>query len=224
MKQRLTYFLLFVSIVAFAQTESDWKKSAFTLTPEILLGLTMEANDGFPDTKLQQQAVLNFGHYHTNNPQEWAQRLKGPKTGLSLGITDFGHRDSLGIALTGLTFIEFTAFNNERFKIHTGIGASYFSKKFHPDTNPQNRAVTTDVTWAFRMYLYYQFFSTKKINWRVGLGYSHHSNGHTRLMNQGYNSFLASLSAEIKNPFGKNTPIAPKTFPKFKNKIGRAHV
>src|SRR5690606_38234280 len=112
MKQKLTIFFLFVSFLTLAQTETNWKKSAFTLTPELLFGLTMEANDGFPETKLQKQAILNFGRNHNNNPQEWAQRLKAPKTGLSIGVTDFGNLDSLGIAITAMPFIEFTAFGS----------------------------------------------------------------------------------------------------------------
>ncbi len=219
MKQQLTIFFLFVSFLSFAQTEIDWKKSAFNFTPELLLGVTMEANDGFPDTKLQKQAILNFGRNHTNNPQEWAQRLKKPKTGLSLGITDFGNLDSLGIAIIAMPFIEFKAFGSNRWKILTGMGASYFTKKFDAETNPQNQAVTTDITWAFRMYLYYQFLSTKNIDWRVGLGYSHHSNGHTRLLNQGYNSFLVSLSADIKNPLNYTEATSSETLPIYKRTV-----
>ncbi|SRX75887.1 acyloxyacyl hydrolase [Aequorivita antarctica] len=204
MKNQLTIFFLFVSFFTFAQTEGNWKKSALTFTPEILFGKTMEANGGFPETKLQKQAVFSIGRYHTNNLQQWAQRLKRPKTGLSIGITDFGNLDSLGLALTAMPFIEFKAFGSNRWKILTGMGASYFTKKFNAETNPQNQAVTTDITWAFRMYLYYQFLSTKNIDWKMGLGYSHHSNGHTRLLNQGYNSFLVSLSADIKNPLKRD--------------------
>ncbi len=219
MKQQLTIFFLFLSFLTLAQTETDWKKNAFTFTPEILVGLTMEANDGFPETKLQKQAVLNFGRYHNHNPQEWAQLLKGPKTGLSIGITDFGNLDSLGIAITAMPFIEFKAFGSERWKILTGMGASYFTKKFNEETNPQNQAVTTDITWAFRMYLYYQFLSTKNIDWRTGLGYSHHSNGHTRLLNQGYNSFLVSLSADIKSPLSRSIADTANILPNYKRTV-----
>ncbi len=200
MKNLLIPFFLFLSLLTFGQTEVGWKKSAFTITPEILFGKTMEGNEGFPSTGFQKQLILNFGRYHTNNPQQWAQQLNGPKTGFSIGVTDFGNLDSLGIALTVLPFIEFKAFGSNRFTVQTGMGASYFSKKFDPETNPQNKVVTTDLTWAFRSYLYYQFLITQKVDWRVGLGYSHHSNGHMRLLNIGFNSFLVSLSADIKNP------------------------
>lgn len=219
MKQQLTIFFLLISVLTLAQTENDWKKSAFNFTPEILFGLTMESNDGFPDTEPQKQAILNFGRNNINNPQEWAQRLKAPKTGLSIGITDFGNLDSLGIALTAMPYIEFKAFGSERFKILTGMGASYFTKKFDPKTNPQNQAVTTDITWAFRMYFYYKLFATNNIDWRVGLGYSHHSNGHTRLLNQGYNSFLLSFSANIKNPLNSAETISGETISEHKKTV-----
>lgn len=219
MKNQLTFFLLFLSLFASGQTENDWKKSAFTITPEFLLGKTMEANDGFPSTGLQKQLILSLGRYHTNNPQQWAQRLKGPKTGFSIGVTDFGNLDSLGIALTVLPFIEFNAFGSKRFKVLSAMGASYFTKKFDPETNPLNRAVTTDITWAFRMYLYYQFLELQKVDWRVGLGYSHHSNGHTRLLNIGYNSFLISLSADIKNPLQQASYTDASTTPKYERTV-----
>lgn len=219
MKNQLTFFLLFLSLFASGQTENDWKKSAFTITPEFLLGKTMEANDGFPSTRLQKQLILNLGRYHTNNPQQWAQRLKGPKTGFSIGVTDFGNLDSLGVALTVLPFIEFNAFGSKRFTVLSAMGASYFTKKFDPETNPLNRAVTTHITWAFRLYLYYQFLESQKVDWRVGLGYSHHSNGHTRLLNIGYNSFLVSLSAVIKNPLQQASFTDASTIPKYKRTV-----
>ncbi|MDN3723888.1 acyloxyacyl hydrolase [Aequorivita sp. SDUM287046] len=219
MKKQLTFFLLFSTLIGVAQTGDHWKKSALSITPEILMGRTMESNDGFPETKLQKQAILSFGRNHQNDPQQWAQRLKKPKTGLSIGITDFGNLDSLGLAFTAMPFIEFRAFGNDRWKIHTGMGASYFTKKFDTETNPSNQAVTTDITWAFRLYLFYQFLSTKNIDWRTGIGYSHHSNGHTRLLNQGYNSFLVSLSADIKNPLKRSEFIPSENIPQYKKTV-----
>src|SRR5690606_25696871 len=132
------------------------------------------------------------------------QQLKKPITGFSLALTDFGNLDSLGVAITAMPYIEFRAFGSNRWKMLTGIGASYFTEKHHPETNPNNKAVTTDITWAFELFLNYLILDAEKVDWRVGLGYSHHSNGHTRLLNQGYNSFLLSLSAAIKNPLYKS--------------------
>ncbi|MAP81485.1 MAG: deacylase [Aequorivita sp.] len=210
MKVQLTTLFVFFSLISLAQTETHWKKSNFIINPELLVGLTMESNHGFPKRKLQKQFALNLGRSHKNNPQTWAQLLKGPKTGVSMSITDFGNLDSLGIAYSVMPFIEFKTFRSERWKLFTSLGASYFTKKFNAETNPKNEAVTTDLTWAFRMYMFYKLHQSKKIDWRIGLGYSHHSNGHTRLLNQGYNSFLLSLSADIKPFYTENEIFKPQ--------------
>ena len=208
MKKGAVIFFFIFSILGRAQTENARKENSFVLSPEILIGKTMKANEDFPTTGMQKQFIINLGKDHTYNPQQWARNLKSPKTGLSLGITDFGNMDSLGIALTTTTFIEFKIFGSNRLKMLAGIGASYFTSKYDSQTNPNNRAVTTDLTWAFRMYFYYHLFSSNNTDWRLGMGYSHHSNGHTRLMNQGYNSFLIGLSADLKDP-GKDPEKIP---------------
>lgn len=199
-RNALLILFLMLSGLAVSQTENDWKDKASVITPELRLGVTSESNENFPKTKLQKQWVIGLGRTHVDNPQEWAFRLKAPKTGMEISVTDFGNLDSLGIAVSAMPFLEFKAFRSERFKIATAVGTSLFTKKYHPANNPHNRAVTTNITWAFKLYFYYRFLSTQNIDWRLGLGYSHHSNGHTRLMNQGYNSFMFSLSTDIHKP------------------------
>tara|TARA_R110002049_G_scaffold86133_3_gene219106 strand:- start:6897 stop:8162 length:1266 start_codon:yes stop_codon:yes gene_type:complete len=204
MKLRPNYFILLAlfPVFMFCQEQKEWKKEALLITPEVLIGKTAESNDGFPNRKLQKQFILGIGKDHKNNPLEWAHWLKAPKTGVGIGYTDFGNLDSLGIALTIIPYVEFNLFNQKRLSMLVGMGGSYFNKKFDAVTNPKNQAVTTDLTWAYRAYFYYNFFGREKTDWRLGVGYSHHSNGHTKLLNQGYNSFLVSLSAEFNNPLG----------------------
>ncbi|MBT8263267.1 MAG: acyloxyacyl hydrolase [Bacteroidia bacterium] len=199
MKQLLTALFLFLCAHVASQEVDVENKSNFVLTPEFLLGYTAESNENFPDRSLQSQFILNFGWDHSVNPKEWAQRLKGPKTGISIGYTEFGNKDSLGGAITVMPFIEFGVFKSKRFKTQVGMGGSYFTKIYDEIENPLNQAMSTDLSWSFRAYLHYELLRTRYIDWRIGLGYSHHSNGHTRLPNQGYNSFLASVSADIKS-------------------------
>jgi hypothetical protein len=195
MKVKLTILLFSIlSLKAFSQ-----EGSLFELTPEFMAGISAEANENFPDRTMQKQVLLNFGWDHTFNTTEWAQRLKGPKTGISVSYTDFGNKDSIGSSFTLLPFIEFDAFRNKKLKLLAGMGGSYFTKKYDSITNPNNQAITTDLVWSFRLFMYYRFLQSKGMDWRVGMGYFHHSNGHTRLPNQGLNSFLVSLSADIKN-------------------------
>ena len=203
--KKLTYlFLLLFSMFLNAQQEISGDNSAIVFTPEILVGKTLPSNFGFPETKLHKQLLVNVSKNHENTPREWAHRLKGLHTGVSLGLTDFGQLDSLGIAISLIPNVEFNAFKSKRFKILTGLGASYFTKKYDPITNPNNRAVSTDITWAFRFLLKYELLTTKNVDWNLGIGLSHHSNGHTKLDNRGYNVIVGSISGAINNPFNKN--------------------
>ncbi len=219
MKKPLVLLLILLPLLMSSQEDKSWKKESLVFTPEIMFGKTGESNENFPDRNLQFQFLANIGRSHDKNPQEWAYWLKHTKTGVGLGYTNFGNLDSLGVAYTVIPFIEFNAFGLKNLKVSTGLGASYFTKIFDEETNPRNAAVSTDITWAFRSYIYYQLFSTHKIDWRIGMGYSHHSNGHTRLPNQGYNSFLVSLSADINNPLNQPTTAVPSNTNNFSRSI-----
>ncbi|MGI9547468.1 MAG: acyloxyacyl hydrolase [Flavobacteriaceae bacterium] len=166
---------------------------------EINLGKTMEANTNFPETKIQKSALISLGWFHQNKDQEWARRLRSPRTGITFGYVDFGNRDQIGYAITLMPYFEVHPFakSNQRWRVKAGLGLSYLSKQFDSVTNPFNRAVSTDFKWSFRSLLYYDLTKRKKTTWRVGVGYTHHSNGHTRLPNQGLNSFVAALEAEF---------------------------
>ncbi|MDC7999163.1 acyloxyacyl hydrolase [Gilvibacter sediminis] len=195
------FLFVFAFFTAFGQeNESSWRTNARILNPEFLVGQTFESNSNFPNTGLQYQFVMNFGMNNANNPQQWAQRLKAPVTGLSLGLTNFGNRDSLGLAVSVIPYVHFRLFKNDKFTARVGMGGSYHTDKFDATKNPNNQAVTTDITWAFRTAFYYRFLQTTNTDWHFGINYSHHSNGHTRLLNQGYNSVLASVSVAFHEP------------------------
>ena len=123
--RRLFFILgLMIPLILSAQDNSEVKRSEFIVTPEIMVGHSAEANDFYPERNPQIQVLVNLGWEHDLNPQEWAQRLKGPRTGLSLGYTNFGNADSLGSSFTILPFIEFNVFRSRRLKILTGMGGS----------------------------------------------------------------------------------------------------
>lgn len=185
------------------QTEESGKFSNFFFTPEILLGKTMEANTDFPKTTLQKGLFLNFGTQKRDSNLHWVRVLGFPKTGLSLGITEFGNIEKIGIAYSVMPFAEFDLFKKktDRWSLHLGFGAGYIDTKYDPEMNPNNLAVTTSINWSYKSFLYYRISKGELYNWRLGLGYAHFSNGHTRLPNQGLNSFLISASLVIGKDF-----------------------
>lgn len=169
-------------------------------TPEFSLGFSAASNEFFPDRNLQIQGLLHYTKPSIQKEQEWAKWLGFPNTGVTLGYTSFGNNTELGGAYSILPFLEFANFKSSRWTTQIGLGASYFTKKFDVLNNFDNRAVSTDFTWSFRAFTYYTFLKTAKLQLRAGAGIFHHSNGHTRLPNNGYNSFLISIATQIKSP------------------------
>ena len=189
MKVAPLFVCLLLSAGIRAQTASESTDFTRFFTAEFLAGITAEANEGFPDRGLQKNVFVHFGTYTDAVPQEWAYRLNHPKVGMSLGVSEFGNYEALGLAITAMPIAEFSLFSStkRRFSLLTGMGVSYFTEQFDPLSNPDNQAVTTDLTWAFRVFLKYRFLQSKRIDWHLGAGFFHHSNGHTRLPNQGLN-------------------------------------
>ena len=212
MKLVITILLIIYSVSTLGQRDTTNVVNDFKITPEFLIGITGESNTEFPDRDLQKQFILNMAWDHSNSESEWSKRLKSISTGISLGYTDFGNKNHLGYAISLLPFIEFNAFGNKDLRIQLGTGMSYFNKKYDSIHNPNNKAISTDLTWSFKLQSHYKILKLKTVNYRIGLGYFHHSNGHSRLPNQGYNSFLFSVSAEILSY--SNSLNEPQKMPK----------
>lgn len=193
------HFLVIICLSFFTKSLSQ-SNNGYYFTPEILLGKTMEANTGFPKTKLQTTVFFNFGKYHNSSNENWAEQLGFPKTGLSIAYTNFGNSEFIGNAYSLLPFIEFGLFQKKTKKINlqVGLGMSYIDKQYNITTNPLNKAISTKLNWSFKSFLYYNVLQKEQSNWRLGLGYLHHSNGHIKLPNQGLNSFLLSLSSQFE--------------------------
>jgi hypothetical protein len=140
--------------------------------------------------------MLHFGNNNTNNKQDWAFRLGFPRTGLILGVIDYGNPGKIGYSISAMPFFETNVFNIKNLFLNGAYGASLLTKKKDPITNPDNTAVTTDINWACRLFFQYQLITTNNINWRIGFGYMHQSNGHFRLPNDGLNSLFVSTSLQ----------------------------
>ncbi len=198
-------FLLF-SIVfnSYGQDYKNSKSDYHYLALEYSLGKTSTANVNFPEAKLQQGLLFSLGKTHNSGTEEWAKQLNYPQTGWTLSYVDMGNTKQLGQAITAVPFIDFKVFPKwtSRMNLKIGMGVSYFNIIYDENSNPNNKAITTHFTWAFRTNLYYNVWDKETHAIKLGLGYFHNSNGHMRLPNNGLNTFLVSAYSELK--FNKN--------------------
>ncbi|MDX1461796.1 MAG: acyloxyacyl hydrolase [Marinirhabdus sp.] len=191
------------------------------ITPEFVVGTTAESNTDFPESSSTLGLFVNFGRFHRTNAQEWAYRLGFPKTGIAVGVVDYGNSEFLGQAYTVLPNVEFNILgrNRRNFTMNVGLGGSYFNKIFDPIENPLNQAVSTHLTWTFRLFFHYKLYESDRIQWRLGGGYLHHSNGHTRLPNNGYNSLVGSVSAILGTKKADSTVEMNNTKPERRSQF-----
>lgn len=211
--QKALFFLL-ITISSFAQQDN----STHSIRSELMLGKSIPSYEFLTDK--MPQFVLGLSYTHKNNDQsvEWQSILNYPTTGVGLYYTNYG-TSIKGQSISLIPFLEFYPCKNHKWSTKLGIGITYFDTKYHIINNPLNQAVSSDYTWAVQGFIYYDI-QLKKHNLRLGLGVFHHSNGHTKLPNEGLNSALLSVSHQFNLP-SKKLKNNTKSFDKNSiNKFG----
>lgn len=168
---------------------------------EYLIGKTSASNSYFPSLNPNQTLSFSIGKRFSEAELNWARNLNHPVVGINLEYSNFGNNEILGSSYSLQPFIEMPILKStvKNMNLHTAIGVSYFTKKYDVADNWQNKGISTDATWAFRMFLYYKLFTGSTFNTRLSTGYTHKSNGHTKWPNNGLNTFLIGLNLEFNN-------------------------
>lgn len=200
----LSLAVLFAFGVSYAQEENSNNVYSRYFMPELFIGILNEAGSGFPDRGLQKSVFVSLGSYNPINDQEWKYRLNNPQTGITTGFSEYGNTELIGWSISLYPYLEFHPFNNDKITFYSSLGLSYHSEKFDLKENLTNKGVSTDLAWAYRLSTHYQIYQNEKSLFKAGVAYLHHSNGHTKLPNVGYNSFLVTLSYESR--FSKVDP------------------
>lgn len=200
-KNILFFFFSFTVLISFSQKSE--KLNTLNLSPEFFVGQTFQPNSWFPKLKTHYMFGLSLEHKNANFLKKWNNTINLSATGISAYYSNIGNNEVVGNAISVLPFFEINLNKQETFSAKFGLGASYFTEKYHPVNNALNTAVSTDFTWAFLTSIYYNLQLKNKQLLKVGVGYFHHSNGHTQLPNSGLNTALASISKsfEFKKKF-----------------------
>ncbi len=163
------------------------------LFAEYSIGETSSANNTFISLKASQTFGIGYGIQH-NDSLNWVKQLRNPFTGMILQVSNHGNVEKIGHSISLLTYIEKPIIlKNEKLKLLSGIGIAYHTEK-HTIENWQNKAISTDVTWAYRLGVYYSIWSNSQLDSRINLNYLHYSNGHIQWPNSGINTLALGLN------------------------------
>jgi len=190
--------LILSLIIGVCPIQKNWSQNTASISPELLLGKTFKPNSWFPE--FNGHFTLGVG-YEVDNEEiknEWKSILNLASTGIAVYYSNFGNDEIVGDAISLIPFININLNKKETLAFKFGLGTSYFFKKYHPEDNPINTAVSTDFTWAFQAFLYYNAHLKNNKTIKVGTGYLHQSNGHVQLPNAGLNTVLLSLSTSFE--------------------------
>lgn len=187
--------------------------SQIVLQARLHSGISNTPNTGFPELDPQVGATLFIGRSWKEELRSWAEVLNAPITGLSIGVTELGNHRYVGKAISVLPTIsiQIDPYREEpKWRMELGYGGSYVTEIFDPLDNPNNLAFSSKFNWTYRSFISRRILKKSSLPLSLGLGYIHHSNGHTRLPNQGLNSFLLSVSYEWR-PSSTESPSINKT-------------
>ncbi len=223
-------FIVLAILKGQSQQTNEPSMAVMSIAPELQFGLTLPSNMNFPERKIQKTLQINLSKTNYSSSKKWTSLLNYPTTGLAVSYTSFGNPDKLGTAISLTPFLEyhFKRQKLQKFSLKSGFGISYLNKLHDPTTNPFNRAASVHFNVNFYLLMNYKLKLGKNLPVRIGGGYVHHSNGHTKLPNQGFNSALVTISSDIyrshKKPITEdNVKPIPRTFQTFfelKNGMG----
>lgn len=222
--------LLFISFIFCSIISKSFSQTTFNV--EYVLGRTSPANEFFPELKMNQTLSLFVGKKHFSD-EAWVQSLQNPETGILFQYSNYGNDEFVGSSYSLMPYLEIPLFHSKtkRLSLNSAIGFSYFNKNYDDGKNWQNKAISTDFTWAYRMFLNYSIFSNTYLDTRASIGYSHHSNGHIKWPNQGLNTFSAGLNfkfnpqkAKTDSITIKDTKYTPVKFYQIKTGIGQQSI
>jgi len=216
--KRILLFVLTLSCsVLQTQELAEVPKQTYFVAADISLGYTVPFGDGFPKTYLGQSYAVQFGRHHYRNQDEWAYRLRYPRTGLSFSFTDFQNSKNVGYSISVIPYIEVHPFGLKRISFQAGMGISYFNGQYEYPFDMETDVISTHLNWAVSLFGRYQVLHHKQWDLNVGLGYLHFSNGHSRIPNTGLNTLLVSTRMQYNFAIGDQNYVKEKVFrPAFK--------
>lgn len=204
MNKIIFFFLLGLTSI------SAQKKHIFA---EYSIGETSSADNTFISLKASQTFGIGFGMQH-NDSLNWVKQLRNPYTGLILQVANHGNVEKIGHTISLLPYIEKPILlKNEKLKLLTAIGVAYHTKKYDFNENWQNKAISTDFTYAFRLGVYYDIFQKNNFQSRLNINYLHYSNGHIQWPNNGINTLALGLNISYDG-FNKTENLIEKTLSK----------
>lgn len=117
-----------------------------------------------------------------------SKRHHNPFAGLSTSFWHLGKNiNGKAACVQGYYDMGIPIYSNVQFRFRASLGVGFLSKQYNEFTNPQNRAIGSNVNGFMQLLSYVQLPVSQKLQLQLGIGMSHYSNGNWSQPNLGIN-------------------------------------
>ncbi|MEM9855746.1 MAG: acyloxyacyl hydrolase [Bacteroidota bacterium] len=195
----LFLFLLFVTLDAQELKKASW---AFGANP--YYGGVLRYKESMK--KLEWTGLHGIELYAnklTNGRKQWERLFNYPQLGIALEYYNYGVPEELGKVVSATSYLDFTINNRKKnkWRLNIGSGFVYSSERFNIETNPDNKAISSRISYVARGTIHYEFQLTEQYFLNLNAAFRHYSNGKLNMPNNGMNFPMFGIGFKyVPNP------------------------
>ncbi len=179
----VAFSLLFISGFVFSQNKS-W---SYGVNP--YYGAVLKYKKEMKQLEFTNlHGIELYANKIADGSKDWHHFYNFPQWGVAASYFNYGVPSELGEVVSLTTYLDFTAGKKKhKWRMNIGTGLVYSSVTFEPETNNQNTAISSTISYVLRGTIHKEFQLSEKYFFNVNLAFRHYSNGRLNMPNNGMN-------------------------------------
>lgn len=139
----------------------------------------------------------------TNGKRQWEKMYNYPHIGIAASYFNYSVPKELGEAFTFTSYLDVTTNNRKRhqWRLNIGTGFVYSTKRYEEQTNPNNKAISSKISYVLRGTIHHEVKLSEQYYFNVNFAFRHFSNGKLNIPNNGMNFPIVGVGLRyVPNP------------------------
>ncbi|MTI22419.1 hypothetical protein E1176_15410 [Fulvivirga sp. RKSG066] len=183
----IIFAVLLVGLDAHAQ---EAKKPIWSFGANPYYGGVLRYKPNMPKLKLTNlYGIELYANKMTNGNKAWQSIFNYPQVGHAFEYYNYGDPDELGEVYSLSSYLDFTTSKDKKgqFRFNIGTGLVYSTRTFDEETNPENKAVSSTISYILRGTMHYEVQLNPNYYINFNAAFRHYSNGKLNMPNNGMN-------------------------------------
>lgn len=213
----ISIFILIILTISRGVAQTDSLQKHWSLGINTYYGALFKMRAHDPLLQFSHLSGIELtGQQQTNGTKYWHQLYGYPEIQFGVGFYDYGVPKTYGqsyIAHVGLGFLL-----ADQLKFSFGSGIVYTNRIYDKDKNPENRAISTTLSFGLLANLTYTIPLNNSFSFQTQISFRHISNGRIKIPNNGMNVPLLGIGVNY-HPHDKEPVKIKKEIPKVDKKL-----